>query len=52
MNRNLMIAGGLSLLASSLHVAIVFGGPAWYRFSARRHPMRPPPGRGDGGRRW
>ncbi|PRP71337.1 hypothetical protein BUE93_06980 [Chromobacterium amazonense] len=32
MNRNLLIGGGLSLLASLLHVAIIFGGPAWYRF--------------------
>ena len=28
-----LIAGGiLSLIAAALHVAIIFGGPAWYRF--------------------
>ncbi|WP_049622346.1 hypothetical protein [Frateuria defendens] len=27
----LAVAGSLSLLASALHVAVLFGGPAWYR---------------------
>lgn len=28
----LIIAGSLSFLAALLHVAIIFGGPEWYRF--------------------
>ncbi len=28
----LTVGGGLSAVASALHVAIIFGGPSWYRF--------------------
>ena len=28
----LIIAGSLSFIASLLHIAIIFGGPDWYRF--------------------
>ena len=31
-NSWLLIAGLLSLAASALHIATIFGGPAWYRF--------------------
>lgn len=29
---SLVIAGAFSFLASALHVAVVIGGPSWYRF--------------------
>lgn len=32
MNRALVWGGGMSLLAAFLHIAIIIGGPAWYRF--------------------
>lgn len=32
MNKPLIWGGSLSLLASILHIAIIVGGPAWYRF--------------------
>lgn len=32
MNKWLLLAGGLSLVAALLHLAIIFGGPDWYRF--------------------
>ena len=32
LNRPLIWGGTLSLLAALLHVAIIIGGPAWYRF--------------------
>ncbi|MGB3725410.1 MAG: hypothetical protein WA981_06555 [Glaciecola sp.] len=31
-NYQLVIAGGLSFLASLLHIACIFGGPDWYLF--------------------
>lgn len=31
-NKYLMIGGILSMLAALLHVAVIFGGPDWYRF--------------------
>ena len=31
-DRFLLVGGGLTGLASLLHVAIIFGGPDWYRF--------------------
>ncbi len=31
-NMSLIIGSGLSAVAAALHVAIVIGGPAWYRF--------------------
>jgi putative oxidoreductase len=31
-NTQLKIAASLSFIAASLHVAIIFGGPEWYRF--------------------
>ncbi|WP_417455703.1 hypothetical protein [Kordiimonas sp.] len=31
-NIMLLIGGTLSIIASLTHVAIIFGGPAWYRF--------------------
>lgn len=31
-NRWLVIGGWLSLAASLLHIAVIFGGPDWYRF--------------------
>ncbi len=31
-NKFLVLGGGLSMLAALLHVGIVIGGPAWYRF--------------------
>jgi hypothetical protein len=33
MNINLLIiAGTLNFLAAALHIGVIFGGPAWYRF--------------------
>jgi hypothetical protein len=32
LNRPLVWGGSLSLLAAFLHIAIIVGGPAWYRF--------------------
>lgn len=32
MNRSLILGGVLSTIAAALHVAIIFGGAAWYRF--------------------
>lgn len=32
MNKWLLLGGGLSLVAAFLHIAIIFGGPEWYRF--------------------
>jgi hypothetical protein len=32
MNRWLVVGGVLSTLASLLHLAVILGGPAWYRF--------------------
>ncbi len=35
LNKNpssLLIAGNLSLFAAAMHIACIFGGPAWYRF--------------------
>ncbi|MBT3032980.1 MAG: hypothetical protein KME36_17920 [Candidatus Thiodiazotropha sp. (ex Lucina pensylvanica)] len=32
LNRPLLWGGTLSLLAAFLHIAIIIGGPAWYRF--------------------
>lgn len=32
MNTYLIIAGGLSFIASVLHIGIILGGPSWYRF--------------------
>jgi putative oxidoreductase len=32
MNIGLILGGALSLIASALHVAIIFGGGDWYRF--------------------
>jgi len=31
-NKNLMVGGVLSIITSLLHVAIIIGGPDWYRF--------------------
>lgn len=31
-NAWLIVGGVLSLIAAALHVAIIFGGPSWYRF--------------------
>lgn len=31
-NKFLVLGGGLSMLAALLHVAIIIGGPKWYRF--------------------
>ncbi|UTH74525.1 hypothetical protein [Chromobacterium sp. IIBBL 290-4] len=47
MNRNLTIAGGLSLLASLLHIGIIFGGPAWYRFFGAPPEYAEAAGRGE-----
>lgn len=32
MNKSLVIAGGLSAIASVLHIGIIIGGASWYRF--------------------
>jgi hypothetical protein len=32
LNRPLLWGGALSLVAALLHIAIIVGGPAWYRF--------------------
>jgi hypothetical protein len=32
MNRSLLFGGVSSILAAMLHIAIIFGGPDWYRF--------------------
>ncbi|HEY8616230.1 hypothetical protein [Phenylobacterium sp.] len=32
MNRWLVLGGALSALAAAVHVAVIFGGPDWYRF--------------------
>ena len=32
MNKPLLFGGVMSTLAALLHIAIIFGGPAWYRF--------------------
>ncbi len=32
MNKSLMFGGVMSTLAAFLHIAIIFGGPDWYRF--------------------
>lgn len=32
MNKPLVFGGVMSTLAALLHIAIIFGGPAWYRF--------------------
>ncbi|QEL54583.1 hypothetical protein [Chromobacterium paludis] len=47
MNRNLLIAGGLSLLASLLHLACIVGGPAWYRFFGAPPDLAAAAGRGE-----
>lgn len=31
-NKTLIVAGSLSLFAALAHIAIIFGGPEWYRF--------------------
>ena len=31
-NEYLMLAGSLSFLAALLHIGVIIGGPAWYRF--------------------
>ncbi|POZ61530.1 hypothetical protein [Chromobacterium alticapitis] len=47
MNRNLLIAGGLSLLASLLHLACILGGPAWYLFFGAPPDLAAAAGRGE-----
>jgi hypothetical protein len=43
-----LIAGGsLSLVASALHVGVIFGGPAWYRFFGAGEKMARMAERGD-----
>lgn len=32
LNKSLLFGGILSLIAALLHIAIIFGGPDWYRF--------------------
>ena len=49
--RLLLIGGGLSALAAALHLAIIAGGPSWYRFfgageRTARLAARGAPGRG------
>jgi hypothetical protein len=39
MNRWLIAGGVLSAVASLLHVAVIVGGPAWYRFFGAGEPM-------------
>lgn len=42
----LMAGGGLSLAAALLHVAVIFGGPGWYRFFGAGEAMARAAGRG------
>jgi putative oxidoreductase len=46
-NKPLLAAGVLSLLAALMHVCIVFGGPAWYRFFGAGEGMAQMAARGD-----
>ena len=43
----LIAGGGLSAIASALHVAIVIGGPSWYRFFGAGERMARDAERGD-----
>jgi len=38
-NRWLIVGGGMSLAASVLHIACIFGGPDWYRFFGAGEPI-------------
>lgn len=46
-NRALVIAGSLSLVAACLHIAIIFGGPDWYRTFGAGEQMAIMAARGD-----
>ena len=39
MNKSLMFGGIMSTLAAFLHIAIIFGGPDWYRFFGASEKM-------------
>ena len=43
----LLIGGWLSLIASAMHVAIIFGGPSWYRFFGAGEAMAQMAARGE-----
>ena len=43
----LIVGGALSAVASALHVAIIVGGPAWYRFFGAGEGMARMSARGD-----
>lgn len=46
-NPPLVVAAALSALAALLHVAIIFGGPAWYRFFGAGERMAQSAARGE-----
>jgi hypothetical protein len=46
-NTALLLAAALSALAALLHVAIIFGGPAWYRFFGAGERMAQSAARGE-----
>ena len=43
----LAFGGGLSFLAAALHIAVIFGGPDWYRFVGAGEKMAQMAERGD-----
>ncbi|GAA4712997.1 hypothetical protein H9L13_03545 [Sphingomonas lutea] len=45
----LVVGGLLSALASILHIAVIFGGPDWYRFFGAGEPMAQMAERGSPG---
>ena len=47
MNRWLLLAGTLSAAASLLHLGVIVGGPAWYRFFGAGESMARMAERGD-----
>lgn len=47
MNRWLLIAGVLSALAATAHVAVIIGGPDWYRFFGAGEDMAQAAARGS-----
>ncbi len=46
-NYPLLIGGLTSLIASALHIGIIFGGPNWYRFFGAGEEMAQMAARGD-----
>jgi len=43
----LILGGGLSAIAAALHLAIIVGGPTWYRFFGAGEPMAEMAARGE-----